>query len=89
MTFKEMENIFKTEIPLNELVLDSGIYEFHSEVSKYNKEDIKSIGVSYECIDGKNIYYFNIFVNDQYIDIGEFDSIYNAIEDVTNEWNNY
>lgn len=80
MTIKEMENIFKTKIPLKELVVNSGIYEFYSE-------DIKSIGISYECVNGRYFYYFNIFIDDQYIDIGEFEDIYSALEDVTNEWN--
>ncbi len=82
MTVKEMENIFAIEIPLEGLVADSGIYEFH-------EENGKSIGISYEHNeDEKLIYIFNIFFGDEYINIsGEFESIYDAVETVTEEWN--
>lgn len=81
MTAKEMEDIFTTEIPLEGLAVDSGIWEFHVENNK-------SIGISYEDIDGKLVYIFNIFINDEYINInGEYESIYDAVEAVTNEWN--
>lgn len=81
MTIKEMENIFTMEIPLESLVVDSGIYEFHFEGDK-------SIGISYEHIEGSLVYIFNIFLGDEYINIGgEFESIYDAIETVTEEWN--
>lgn len=85
MTFKEMEDIFAMEIPLEGLALDSGIYEFH-------EENGKSIGVSYEHSEdsGKLVYIFNIFLDDEYVNItGEFESIYDAVEIVTDEWNNY
>lgn len=83
MTIKEMEHIFTTEIPLEGLAVDSGIWEFHVENNK-------SIGISYEDIDGKLVYIFNIFVDDEYINIsGEYKSIYDAVEIVTNEWNKW
>lgn len=83
MTVKEMENIFTMEIPLEGLAVDSGIWEFHVENNK-------SIGISYEDIDGKLVYIFNIFIDDEYINIGgEYESIYDAVEIVTNEWNKW
>lgn len=83
MTVKEMENIFTMEIPLEGLMVDSGIWEFHIENNK-------SIGISYEDIDGKLVYIFNIFIDDEYINIGgEYESIYDAVEIVTNEWNKW
>ena len=83
MTIKEMENIFTMEIPLEGLAVDSGIWEFHVENNK-------SIGISYEDIDGKLVYIFNIFVGDEYINIGgEYENIYDAVEIVTNEWNKW
>ena len=83
MTVKEMENVFTMEIPLEGLVADSGIYEFHIENNK-------SIGISYEYLNGKFVYIFNIFIDDQYINIsGEFESIYDAVKSVTDEWNKW
>lgn len=83
MTVKEMEDIFAMEIPLEGLTVDSGIYEFHVK-------NHKSIGVSYEYIDDKPVYVFNIFLGNEYINIcGEFKSIYDAVETVTNEWNKW
>lgn len=83
MTVKEMENIFTMEIPLESLVVDSGIYEFYVE-------NDKSIGISYEHIEENLVYIFNIFLGDEYINIGgEFESIYDAVETVTEEWNKW
>lgn len=85
MTNKEMEQIFSTEIPLEGLDIDAGIYEFHNENGK-------SIGVSYEISEETKtpIYIFNIFLEDEYINISEeFKSIYDAVEVVTNEWNRW
>lgn len=85
MTIEEMKTIFTTEIPLNELVVDSGIYEFHDENGK-------GIGVSHETSEetGNLVYVFNIFLDDEYINIsGEFESIYDAVEIVANEWNKW
>lgn len=83
MTVKEMEYIFATEIPLERLVVNYGIYEFHLEGDK-------SIGISYENIEGNFVYIFNIFLDDEYINIcGEFECIYDAVETVTEEWNKW
>lgn len=81
MTIKEMEDIFITKIPLEGLEVDSGIYVFHIENNM-------SIGISYECIEGELVYIFNIFIDGEYINIdGNYKSIYDAVEIVTNEWN--
>ena len=83
MTVKEMKNIFTMEIPLESLVVDSGIYEFHFE-------DDKSIGISYEHIEGNLVYIFNIFLGKEYVNIdGEYENIYDAVEVVTEEWNKW
>lgn len=83
MTIKEMENIFTTEIPSERLVVDYGICEFYVK-------DNKSIGISYENIDGKLVYIFNLFVDGEYINIGgEYENIYDAIETVKNEWDKW
>ena len=81
MTIKEMKNIFIMEIPLEGIEVDSGIYEFYEEKNK-------SIGISYENIEGRYVYIFNLFINGEYINIdGEYKSIYDAIENVTKIWN--
>ena len=83
MTVKEMEDIFTDEIPLEGLEIDSGIWNFH-------KEGNKSIGVSYENLEGKQVYIFNLFVGCEYINIcGNYESIYDAVEVVTDEWNKW
>lgn len=82
MTIKEMEDIF-TEIPLEEIAVDSGIYEFYEEKKK-------SIGVSYEYTEGRYVYIFNLFLDGEYINIdGEYEKIYDAIEKVTETWNKW
>jgi hypothetical protein len=86
VTEKEMKDIFQNEIPLKKLVLDGGIWEFHIRGNK-------SIGVSYEhtgldthCVG----YIFNLFIEDEYINISEsYDDIYDAVHVVTEEWNNW
>lgn len=83
MTIEQMECIFTHKIPLEGLALDSGIWEFYIE-------NDKSIGISYENIDGRLVYIFNLFVRYEYINIsGEYESIYDALEIVTNEWNRW
>lgn len=83
MTIKQMEDIFTMEIPLEGLVVDSGIWEFHIENNK-------SIGISYEYIEEKPVYIFNIFIDGEYVNIdGNYESIYDAVEIVTNEWNKW
>jgi len=83
MTIEQMERIFTNEIPLEGLAVDSGIWEFHIE-------NDKSIGISYENIDGRLVYIFNLFVRYEYINIsGEYESVYDALENVTNEWNKW
>lgn len=86
LTEKEMEQILQNEIPLESLVVDSGIWEFH-------EEDEMSIGVSYEHIGlGTHCvgYIFNLFVRGEYINIsGEYVSIFDAVKILTEEWNKW
>lgn len=80
---EEMKQIFQNEIPIESLEIDNGIYEFHLEGDK-------SIGISYENIEGKLVYIFNLFLCNEYINIdGEFESIYDAVETVAEKWNKW
>ena len=80
---EEMTQIFMFEIPLEGLVLDDGIWEFHEDGDK-------SIGVSYEENDGKVGYVFNLFVSGEYINIaGIYNSIFDAAPVVAKIWNSY
>ena len=82
LTEKEMEQILQNEIPLESLVVDSEIWEFH-------EENEISIGVSYEHIGlGTHCvgYIFNLFVRGEYINIsGEYESIFDAVKILTEE----
>ena len=86
LTEKEMEQILQNEIPLESLVVDSEIWEFH-------EEDGMSIGVSYEHIGlGTHCvgYIFNLFVRGEYINIsGVYVSIFDAVKILTEEWNKW
>ena len=86
LTEREMEQILQNEIPLESLVVDSEIWEFH-------EEDGMSIGVSYEHIGlGTHCigYIFNLFVRGEYINIsGEYESIFDAVKILTEEWNKW
>ena len=86
LTEREMEQILQNEIPLESLVVDSEIWEFH-------EEDGMSIGVSYEDIGlGTHCvgYIFNLFVRDEYINIsGEYENIFDAVKILTEEWNKW
>lgn len=86
LTEKEMEQILQNEIPLESLVVDSEIWEFH-------EENEISIGVSYEHIGlGTHCvgYIFNLFVRGEYINIsGEYESIFDAVKILTEEWNKW
>lgn len=86
MTYEEMKQILLTEIPFDTLEMNSGIYEFH-EVG------FLSIGISYEDVyDPNEIYYYNLFWNDQYIDIGAIGTKAEPVNDnviwkLVNNWN--
>ena len=86
LTEREMEQILQNEIPLESLVVDSEIWEFH-------EEDGMSIGVSYEHIGlGTHCigYIFNLFVRGEYINIsGEYENIFDAVKILTEEWNKW
>ena len=79
LTETEMEEILKTEISLELLEVDAGIYEFHFDGKM-------SIGISYEQAGletDHTVYTFNLFVNSEYINI----SGYYAVKILTDEWN--
>ena len=82
MTNQELEKILMEEIPLEKLSIDSGILEFHQDGEK-------SLGISYEHNDeGNKVYIFNVFWNDQYINVsGEYKNIYDCIPELLKVWN--
>lgn len=82
MDKKQLESILMEEIPLEGLAIDSGIYEFH-------QDGAKSMGVSFEYNEyGSEVYIFNVFWNDQYINVdGEYTSIYDCIPELLRVWN--
>lgn len=82
MTRAELKHILETKVPLDELVIDSGIYEFH-------QEGTKSLGVSYEHNDdGYEIYIVNVFSGDLYINVSdEYTNLYDCIPELLNVWN--
>lgn len=86
MTYEEMKQILLTEIPFDTLEKNRGIYEFH-EVG------FLSIGISYEDVyDPNDIYYYNLFWADQYIDIGAIGTKSEPVNDdaiwkLVNKWN--
>lgn len=82
MDEKQLENVLMEEIPLEGLAIDFGIYEFHQDGEK-------SMGVSFEHNEeGDEVYIFNVFWNDQYINVsGEYKSIYGCIPELLNVWN--
>lgn len=85
MTIKEMEQIIKTKIPFTELQKNNGIYEF------YEKNNL-SIGISYESDDdGNDIYVYNLFCNDDYINIssigiGKYKYTKKVIVELARKW---
>lgn len=78
----ELKHILETEVPLDELVIDSGIYEFH-------QVGTKSLGVSYEHNNNNDkVYIVNVFSADQYINVnGEYTNLYDCIPELLNVWN--
>lgn len=82
MTRAELKHILETEVPLDELVIDSGIYEFH-------QDSTKSLGVSYEHNDdGRETYIVNVFSDGIYINVnGEYTNLYDCIPELLNVWN--
>ena len=83
MTEMEMRKVFENEIS-EVLAANNGIYEFH-KIGKM------SIGISYEYDENMQdySYYFNLFFGDDYIGIGAFNCIEDAIIIVTEKWNLY
>lgn len=86
LTEEKMKQILQNEIPLELLIVDSGIWEFY-------EEDKMSIGVSYEHIGigtHRVGYIFNLFVKGEYINIsGEYENIFDAVKNITAEWNKW
>jgi len=83
VTINKIKNILEMEIPLENIEVNCGIYEFY-------EENGKSIGISYENIDGRFVYIFNLFLNGEYINIaGAYESIYDAAEEIMKKWNEF
>lgn len=87
MTEKEMKNIINELCPWESLKKNQGITEFCVEDNEI------SIGVSYEDIDELNdIYIYNLFYKDEYINISGYGTIENRlpefiIQELTASWN--
>lgn len=93
MTVSEMQKIFQTNIRKDKLKLDGGITEFYT-VKDNSIGLTKTIGVSFETFREEDAerqaYVFNLFVNDEYINIaGDYADIMDAAEIVTKEWNKW
>lgn len=94
MTKEQMKEIINNEVPFSDLQKNKGIFEFHfvmNEVKGYEK----SIGISYEDIDDEtDVYIYNIFLGDEYINISNRGTKENPIPDeviqeLVDEWNLY
>lgn len=94
MTKEQMKEIINNEVPFSDLQKNKGIFEFHfvmNEVKGYEK----SIGISYEDIDDEtDVYIYNIFLGDEYINISNRGTKENPIPDeviqeLIDEWNLY
>ena len=60
----QIHSVIMNSVPFEELEKGKGIFEFF-------KQGDKSIGISYEDIDDeKDVYIYNIFVDDEYTNIG-------------------
>lgn len=88
-TINDMRKRIMNEVPFSELEKNSGIFEFCEDSGK------RSLGVSYEdSEDNKEVYIFNIFVGEEYINISGAGTKENPLpEDVLYElsiqWNKY
>lgn len=88
MTIKKMKQIIIEEVPWQVLgwMKNKGIYKFH-------EQDGKSLGISYEDIDDeKDVYIYNIFLEDEYVNISNKGTKENPITDellneLVTEWN--
>lgn len=81
MTIEKMKNIISKEIPFSELIKNGGIYEFY-------QEGHIGIGISYEDDENKkDIYIFNLFYNDEYINISGTGINDGVIKELVENWN--
>lgn len=96
MTLEKIKNSILTEVPFSSLEKNKGIFEFfeHGDNSKgFNPENL-SLGISYEDIDEeKDVYIYNIFAGEEYINISNRGSKENPIPDevlreLVETWNN-
>lgn len=87
MTEKEMRDIINELCPWESLKKNQGITEIYVEANEI------SIGVSYEDIDKLNdIYIYNLFYKDEYINILGYGTIENrlpefVVQELTKSWN--
>lgn len=95
MTLEKIKNAILKEVSFSKLEKNKGIYEFfkHGDNSKsFNPENL-SLGISYEDIDNeKDIYIYNIFAGEEYININAKGTKENPIpnevlKELTETWN--
>lgn len=90
MTIEKMKQILIDEVPWQEVTeqKNKGICEFY-------EQNGKSLGISYEDIDDeKDVYIYNIFLGDEYINISNRGTKDNPIteellNELVTEWNSY
>ena len=93
MTSEKMKAIITT-VSFSELQKNTGILEFYSEMSE-SQEYEKSVGISFEDIgDETDIYIYNIFLGEEYINISNRGTKENPIpnevlEELVEEWNKH
>lgn len=81
MTNARMQEIINKEIPFNDLVKNSGIYEFYQEGSI-------AVGVSFEEDEMNNdTYIFNLFLQNEYININGTGRNQETINELVKTWN--
>ena len=94
MTREKMQAIIITEVPFADLQKNKGIFEFHFEMNE-NKGYEKSLGISFEDKDDEtDIYIYNIFLGNEYVNIGNVGTKENPIpnkvlEELVEKWNRY
>lgn len=81
MTNTRMQEIINKEIPFNDLVKNSGIYEFYQGGSI-------AVGVSFEEDEMNNdTYIFNLFLQNEYININGTGRNQETINELVKTWN--